>query len=97
MAQYISDDDFLELLKKLRKVLAPGGVIFIKENVTETGDTQLVAGDYKGAADLSLTRSMDCFKAIFKNAGYATIVCEKWYANPKCFPILSASLRTDII
>ena len=97
MAQYISDDDFLELLKKLRKVLAPGGVIFIKENVTDTGDTQLVAGDYKGAADLSLTRSMDCFKAIFKNAGYDTIVCEKWYANPKCFPILSASLRTDII
>ena len=77
--------------------MAPGGVIFIKENVTDTGDTQLVAGDYKGAADLSLTRSMDCFKAIFKNAGYATIVCEKWYANPKCFPILSASLRTDII
>ena len=77
--------------------MAPGGVIFIKENVSDTDDTQIVTGDYKGAADLSLARSMDCFKAIFTNASYSTIVCEKWPANPNCFPILSASLRVEPI
>ena len=67
--------------------------IFIKENVTENGNTVISKGDYKGKADLSLTRSSDCFKSIFWKAGYETIVYEKWHANEKSYPILTASLR----
>ena len=67
--------------------------IFIKENVTEKGPTVLVEGDYKGAADLSLARSLDCFKAVIARAGYDTLVCEKWYADEDTLPILTVSLK----
>ena len=68
-------------------------IIFIKENLTEEADTIFSKGDYKGAADLSLTRSKKCFDAIVASAGYETLVCERWYPNEKSYPILTMCLR----
>lgn len=66
-AIYLTDEDFVSFLKNCKKALAPGGIIFFKENCSGD-DTFLVDKD-----DSSLTRSDNHYKEIFKAAGVELI------------------------
>ena len=82
---------------KLRGYLAPEGRIFIKENLIEDGDTDIVEGEYEHGRDLSLLRSADCFRYIFQKASYSYITFDKWRPSDRIYPILVTCLKPEVL
>ena len=78
VAIYLTDDDFVSFLKRMKASLAPNGIVFFKENVASKNEF-VVDKD-----DSSLTRSDMHYKMIFAAAGMAVVAeafQKKWPAD----------------
>ena len=75
---YGSDAQFIALLAGLRKNLNRDSHVFIKENLSCTGETYMESSEFDGKPDRSLIRSEECFKYIFAKAGFKIISFEDW-------------------
>ena len=54
VTMYLSDDDFIKFLEKMRSRLNEDSLIFIKENFVAGHKTKTVESEYKGYKDNSL-------------------------------------------
>jgi protein N-terminal methyltransferase len=62
VSNYLTDDDFVDFLVKCKNSLENGGIIVVKENMSQDG----IIFD---SDDTSVTRSDKLYKEIFKHAG----------------------------
>jgi len=77
---FLTDADFIHLLKHFATGLRPGGLIFIKENVLDKDSAELV----KDEADNSVARSLGLMEHIFEQAGLKVVLKQhqqEWAAN----------------
>ena len=66
VAMYLGDDEFIQVLKKLKTCLSANARVFIRENCRAENPTCLAEGEFAGKKDEGLTRGYDCFDYIFK-------------------------------
>lgn len=90
---YLTDADFVKLLRRCIRGLRPGGMIFIKENVLTAGSSDLL----KDEDDSSVSRSNRLMRHIFLQADLE-IVEEKTQTDwpSGMFPVMMYAMRPKI-
>ena len=83
VALYLTDADLIAFLRRAREHLAPGGGIFMKENVMRD------AGDFAiDEDDNSVTRDRETYSRLMREAGLEPVVAEQQRGFPKeLFPV----------
>lgn len=85
---HLTDDDLLNFLKELAKVLDKNGMIVVKENFTK--DNTTIVDD----TDSSVTRPLSQFKKLVKNADLRIVKEARQTNFPKSlFPVYMLAMR----
>ncbi|KAL6230873.1 hypothetical protein BDW75DRAFT_55906 [Aspergillus navahoensis] len=87
-ANYVTDAQLVEFLRRCCEALTESGIVGIKENIS----TDLNGRDMYDEEDSSVTRTDEKFRALFKEAGMSVIAADVQTGIPKNYNLLPVRL-----
>ncbi|KAL4988148.1 DUF858 domain protein [Aspergillus falconensis] len=83
-ANYVTDAQLVEFLRRCCEALTENGIVVVKENIS----TDFNGRDMYDEEDSSVTRTDEKFRALFKEAGMSVIASEVQTGIPKNYNLL---------